>query len=463
MIQEPKHNKGYELQIIGALLTDCQKQEVREALDLLSGNDFYVSTHRNIFNQIKEMVEAKVSVNCTTVETWMNERNIDCVGWYFLADQQKSFISMNAVEGYVKELKRCSLLRDLQLLTSNVNTMLGDNYDPDEIINFVEGGIKDATANVTGRDLQHIKYACGDWLDLLQRREKVGGGILGVSTGFPQLDESLGGFDEESLIVVAGAPSMGKTLFTQSLSINVGVDQRNDVMFFSMEMSANQLYERFVSGLSTLAPGKLRLARFNNEENGRISTAVNQLGDSGIHFTDEQGLSVAQIRAKVRRHKIKNPNLKMIVIDYLGLMKLGKADRHDIAIGNVTRSLKELAKEIKTPIVLIAQANRTSARPNMRSLKDSSCIEADADVIMFVHRHEILEPDTELKGITELIIAKDRHNDGNGTIYMQKINGGFKEMSTEEAAIMVHNEEMRLNPIKPKKEDKQQRGYSKGK
>jgi len=115
-------------------------------------------------------------------------------------------------------------------------------------------------------------------------------------------------------------------------------------------------------------------------------------------------------------------------------MKLGKADRHDIAIGNITRDLKELSKEMKVPIFLCVQSGRPQNpkdRPNMRSLKDSSCIEADADIIMFVHRPEIIDPDTELKGITELIIAKDRHNDGNGTIYLEKCNGSFKTLSME--------------------------------
>lgn len=446
MLIEPKKNEEYEKQILGALLSDAQSHKSRECLDLLSPDDFYFSTYRNMFSEIKAMSEAKQDINPLTVETWMTKRGVDCVGFYFLADLQRNFISMSAVDGYVKELKNCSTLRKIMQLNQNSSSMVSDNYAHDEIIGFIEESLRGINSNDNGRALEHIKYATGGWFDNLEKREAAGGGILGVSTGMSQIDEALGGFDEESLIVVAGAPSMGKTLFTQQLTTNVGVNQGLNTMFFSMEMSENQLYERFISGIGNVPPSALKLARFDSEMMGRISQAVTTLEASGIYYTDEQGLSVNQIRAKVRRHKAKNPDLKMIVIDYLGLIKLEKADRHDIAIGNVTRSLKELAKEVKSTIVLVAQANRTTTRPNMRSLKDSSCIEADADVIMFVHRQEILEPETELKGITELIIAKDRHNDGNGTIYMEKINGGFSELTQDQAAMVVHREEQRLSP-----------------
>ena len=132
-------------------------------------------------------------------------------------------------------------------------------------------------------------------------------------------------------------------------------------------------------------------------------------------------------------------------------MKLGKADRHDIAIGNITRDLKELAKEVKVPVFLCVQSKRpqnVKDKPNMSSLKDSSCIEADADLIMFVHRQEIIEPETTLKGITELIIAKDRHNDGNGTVYLEKLNGTFKALSAEDAGRIQHDEQVKANPTK---------------
>ena len=449
-----------EQDVIGALLKDSQKQECRELLDNLSGTDFYSSSHGYIFDCIKNMAEDKKAVSLITVSEQLEKRDQleYCGGFIYLAEAQKNFISFTALPGSVRIIQELKESRDLLLLGENIKEAVESKMCNSEILSNVGDSLKNISTNLSGRELEHIKESTNGWFDLLERREKAGGGIVGVSTGFEQLDQALGGFDEESLIVVGGAPSMGKTLFTQALSINVGVDQKQNTMFFSMEMSERQLYERFISGLSNVAPSALRLARFTKEQLGRIEAAVSTLDRSKIYQTDEQGLSISQIRSKVRRHKEKHGDLKMIVIDYLGLMKLDKADRHDIAVGNATRGLKELAKEVKTPIVLIAQANRTTSRPNMRSLKDSSCIEADADVVMFVHRHEILEPETELKGVTELIIAKDRHNDGNGTIYMEKVNGGFRELSVEQAAMMVQREENRLNPPK---DEGSSRGYKK--
>lgn len=448
-----------EQDIIGALLKDSQKQECRELLDELSSDDFYNSSYGFVFSCVKNMTEQKVTVSLITVSERLEKLGqLDyCGGFVHLAQMQKNFISFTALPGSVRIIQELKESRDLLALGDNIKEAVESKMCNSEILSNIDCSLKNISTNLSGRELEHIKESTNDWFDLLERREQAGGGIVGVSTGFEQLDQALGGFDEESLIVVGGAPSMGKTLFTQALTVNVGIDQNQNTMFFSMEMSGRQLFERFVSGLSNVAPSALRLARFNKEQLGRISEAVSTLERSKIYQTDEQGLSVAQIRSKVRRHKEKHGDLKMIVIDYLGLMKLDKADRHDIAVGNITRELKELAKEVKTPIVLIAQANRTTSRPNMRSLKDSSCIEADADVVMFVHRHEILEPETELKGVTELIIAKDRHNDGNGTIYMEKVNGGFRELSVEQAAMMVQREENRLNPPKEGKT----RGYKK--
>ena len=401
---KPIYNTEAEQDVLGGLISDSSRYESREILDTLGDNDFYGRSHRIIFQTIKDMASRKEPVSLITLESQLKKSNDEDSygGFVYLAQLQKNFISYSALKGSAKLITRSRESRDLITLSSNINDAINDGMDNGEILSNIDQQVKEISTNLNGRDLEHIKLATGEWLDMLERREKAGGGIVGVSTGFQQLDEALGGFDEESLIVVGGAPSMGKTLFTQALSINVGVDQAKNTMFFSMEMSSRQLYERFISGLSNVSPQKLRLAKFNAEDNGRISQAVSLLDNSGIYYTDEQGLSISQIRSKARKHKAKYGDLKMIIIDYLGLIKLEKADRHDIAVGNVTRSLKELAKEIKTPIVLIAQANRTTSRPNMRSLKDSSCIEADADVIMFVHRHEILEPETELKGITEL-------------------------------------------------------------
>ena len=449
------NNTELEQQVLGLLLKDSTHTSSRETLDALSHNDFSNVAHREIFKTVKNMAENKKAIDLITAETELDLTGTNYGGYVYLAELVRGAISMANMSAYVSGVKKASSLRELSSCLFNANELITQGMTAQDIIEQLTNDTKDISMNANGKQLQHISDATNSWFDILERRANSGGGVLGVKTGIDELDERLNGIDEESLVVVAGRPSMGKTLFCQCLAQNIAVDQKKNIMFFSMEMSKVQLYERFVSGLSNVSAQDLRRANIGSKETqGRIQDAVHHLDRSGIYFEDEPNQSVGQIRAKARRHKQKHPELSMIMIDYLGLMKLGKADRHDIAVGNITRALKELAKELKVPIILIAQANRgldKASRPSMSNIKDSSAIEADADVIMFVHRQEVVEPETELRGLTELIIAKDRHNDGNGTVYLEKLNGTFRSLTVEQAGMMEAKEELRLNPVKEKK------------
>lgn len=452
-IREPSNNIDVEKQILGALIKDPTHSNCRETLDSLSDDDFYSRVHRLIYRTIKVLSENKIIADLITVTDELGKSGEDFGGFVYVADMNKQTTGPYNLPAYVSIVKKCAQLRNLSLIISNASELINQSVDANEIIEQLDNALKDASMSSSGAELRHIKQVEGDWLDRLQERADRGGAISGLLTGIDELDERINGIGDESLVVVAGAPSMGKTLFCQTLAANIGVNQKKNVMFFSLEMSEIELFERFVSGVGNIPAKDLRSARLGDDGLGKAETAINHLRGSGIYITDQPKQSVGQIRAKVRRHKNKHPDLSCIFIDYLGLMKLGKADRHDIAIGNITRDLKELAKEVKVPIILCVQANRYKApfRPNMSNLKDSSCIEADADLIMFVHRQEVLEPETLLKGVTELIIAKDRHSDGNGTVYLEKINGAFIALSLEQVGRMQHEEGLRLNPKKQNK------------
>lgn len=428
------HNIDLEQQIIGLLIKDPTHSNSRELMDSLSPLDFYVKAHMYIYDTIKKMAEQKKDITLHLVEVEIDLIDFDCGGFSYLAEIMKRATSISAMPSYANVIKKCARLRELSSTLSAANELITQNMDCNDIIEELGNNLKDISLSSSGKELRHIREVEGDFLDELDRRAEQGGAICGLSTGIDELDAKLNGIGDDYLVVIASSPSMGKTLFCQTVATHNAVDLGKNIMFFSMEMSERSLFERFVSGVGNVSPIDLKSARFTPETNGRISDAVHLLRKSGIYITDEPKQSVGQIRAKVRRHKIKHPDLKAIFIDYLGLMKLGKADRHDIAIGNVTRDLKELAKEVNVPVFLVVQSKRPEnikSRPNMASLKDSSCIEADADVVLFVHRQEILEPETELKGITELIVAKDRHNDGNGTVYMEKVNGSFRGCTPE--------------------------------
>lgn len=449
IINEPPYNMEVEQQVLGLLIKDPTHSNSREVLDSLDVNDFYTRSHRGIFKTIKSMSENKKEISLALVEDAMETLDYDYGGFIYLAELMKGAIGISNMGAYATVIKKCARSRDLSAALINSNEMINQKIEVTEIIEQLDNDLKNISLHSSGKDLRHIRDLEGAFLDELDARAARGGSIAGLSTGIDELDAKVNGIGDECLVVIAGSPSMGKTLFCQTIATSVAVDQKKNVMFFSMEMSEDQLFERFVSGVGNVRPDKLKSARLDAEDLGRITEAVVQLRASGLYITDEPKQSVGQIRAKVRRHKIKHPDLAAIFIDYLGLMKLGKADRHDIAIGNITRDLKELAKEVKVPVFLCVQSKRpqnVKDKPNMSSLKDSSCIEADADLIMFVHRQEIVEPETELKGITELIIAKDRHNDGNGTIYLEKCNGKFNALSIEKAGMLQHQQQAKSEP-----------------
>jgi len=441
IINEQPYNIEVEQQILGLLIKDPTHSNSREVLDSLDENDFWTRSHRGIFKAIKSMSENKKEISLALLEDEMETLDYEYGGFIYLAELMRGAIGISNMGAYATVVKKCARSRDLLSALHNSKEMIGQKIEVSEVIQTLDNDLKNISLQSNGKELRHIKDLEGDFLDELDKRAARGGAIAGLSTGIDELDAKINGVGDECLVVIAGSPSMGKTLFCQTIATSVTIDQRKNAMFFSMEMSESQVFERFVSGVGNINPGSLKSARLDPEELGRITNAVVDLRASGLYITDEPKQSVGQIRAKVRRHKIKHPELSAIFIDYLGLMKLGKADRHDIAIGNITRDLKELAKEVKVPIFLCVQSKRpqnVKDKPNMSSLKDSSCIEADADLIMFVHRQEIVEPETDLKGITELIIAKDRHNDGNGTIYLEKCNGRFISLSSERAGSIQH-------------------------
>lgn len=446
-------NTQIECAVLGGLISDINCQESREVLDEVSETDFSELRNRYIFRFIKRMRENDLPVDALSLAEKLDDSDkLDRVGGFlYINGLPAQCASLSTLKLHAKNLSELRVKRELLEVSNQLNTMINDKMPNDSIITAIEEKLKDISLGSCGTDAKHIKDACGDWLDLLDKRVESGGGLNGLSTGFEQLDDRLGGLGDEALISVVGRPSHGKTLWSQALSQNVGVDQNKGVLFFSMEMSDVELYERFVSGVSNACPNKLRTARLDAETNGRISTGVNRLQDSEIYYTSEPTQSLGQIRAKARRHKNKHENLSLIVIDYLGLVELDSAPRHDLAIAKVTRGLKQLAKEIKVPIILICQANRNldkAASPTMSDIKDSSSIEADSDVVIFVNRPEVADPETELKGVTEIIIAKDRHNNGNGTVYMEKINGRFVELSPESMGAMQMKEDERKNPPK---------------
>lgn len=456
MLKEPPNNLNAEKSILGALLTDCNHNTSRQALDMMDSSAFYLQSNRVIFNTIKTMAENKDTVDSISVTERLKSEGHEAIsgGYYYISELPRAVTSLALTLVHVEIVNKIAIKREI-IRTAQDAIEHSENLDPNELIEMIERNLKSITSKDTGKEASHISDFGENWLNKLDERVKSGGAISGLETGIAELDERLSGFDLEGLIVLAGRPSMGKTLLAQTIMDYVGGTAQKNCIFFSMEMSDKQVYERFISKASGVCPKKIRSGKgLNNEDWGRLTSGMGSVNSSKIYVDTDAKLSVGQIRARVRRHAAKKGYIGLIVVDYLGLMAMPKAASLTISIGEVTSALKSLAKEMGTPILLLVQGSRAmdkGGRPVMSDLKDSSAIEADADVVLFVHRQEVLDPDTELKGVTELIIAKDRHNDGNGTIYLSKMSGGFGELSVQDVAEMTQREEAKNQPV--------QRGY----
>jgi len=457
MFKEPPHNQNAEKAILGALLTDSNNQSCRQTLDMMDSSAFYLQSNRVIFDTIKRMSQDDLHIDTITVTEKLKADGNENIsgGYFYISELPRAVTSLALTTVHVNLVNKIATTREI-ITTAQQAIEHSESLDPNELIEMIENNLRAITSKDTGKEVSHISEFGENWADKLDERVNSGGAISGLETGISQLDERLSGFDLEGLIVLAGRPSMGKTLMAQTIMDFVGGKAQKNCLFFSMEMSDKQVYERFISKASGVCPKKIRSGKgLDDQDWGRLTTGMGHVNSSKIFVDTDAKLSVAQIRARVRRHASKNGNIGLIVIDYLGLMAMPKAASLTISIGEVTSALKSLAKEMKTPILLLVQGSRAmdkGGRPVMSDLKDSSSIEADADVVLFVHRQEVLDPDTELKGVTELIIAKDRHNDGNGTIHLTKCSGGFMEISEQEVAEMVHREETKNQPP--------QRGYA---
>ena len=254
-----------------------------------------------------------------------------------------------------------------------------------------------------------------DRIDNIAQRKD---GLAGLPTGFVDLDDKLCGMREEQLIVLAGRPAMGKTTLAMNIAQSVLNETDKSVLFFSMEMSAEDIVERMVSSLGMLSFSNLRTAKLDESDWGKLTMSLDKVNDLELSIVDLPALTPTKLKHKARKFKRENPNLGLIVIDYLQLMTCPeiKNNRY-LEISHISGQLKALAKELKVPVIALSQLNRglesrVNKKPLMSDLRDSGSIEQDADILMFVHREEVYDQENDiLKGMADLIIGKHRNGE----------------------------------------------------
>ena len=425
----PPHSIEAEQSLLGGLLIDNTVWE--RVGDIVNEADFYRDDHRRIFRQIARLIELGKPADVVTVYEAL-EKNGEAEhvgGLAYLGEIANSTPSAANVRRYGEIIRERAILRKLVSVGDQIaaSALTPSGKDAKTLLDEAEAKvfeIAEAGAR-TVSGFVPIQPLLGQVVDRIQElydRDSPAG-ITGVPTGLADLDEKTSGLQPSDMIVLAARPGMGKTSLALNIAETVAVEAGLPVAVFSMEMPGTQLATRFLSSVGRIDQHKIRTGKLNDEEWQRLTYALGKLHEAPIYIDETPGLNPTDLRARCRRLHRQCGRLGLIVIDYLQLMtSLKESDNRSAELSEISRSVKSLAKELHVPIVALSQLNRSlEQRPNKRpvasDLRESGAIEQDADIIMFIYRDEIYNPDSPDKGMAELIISKHR-NGSTGTIRM---------------------------------------------
>jgi replicative DNA helicase len=413
----PPQSLEAEESILSAILVD--NNTLLEILEILSPEDFYRSAHQKIFSAISELFSRNEPVDLVTLTNILREhdRLEEIGGAAYLANLVDTVpLAVNA-QYYTKIVYDKACLRRLIEKTNSIaKRCFEDRGDVDNVIDFAESSIFEISENKIRPAFYPIGKIIESNIDVLEERQGNRALVTGVATGFTKLDELTAGLQKSDLVILAGRPGMGKTALALNIAKNAAVDANIPVAIFSLEMSKEQLSFRMLSSEARIDSSRLRRGFISQDDWIKITDSAGVLSQAPIFIDDSPNITALEIRAKSRRLKMEK-DIGLIIIDYLQLMKSrASAERRDLEISEISRSLKALAKELDLPVVALSQLNRkleerSDKRPQLADLRESGALEQDADVVAFLYRDELYNKDENNpnKGKAELIVSKQRN------------------------------------------------------
>lgn len=429
LIRLPPHSVEAEQSVLGGLLLNNTAWD--RIADLVGESDFYRADHRLIYRHITKLLEANRPADAITVsESLESTKELEEVGGlaYIGALVQNTPSAAN-IRRYAEIVRERSIMRKLAETATNIADLA---YNPmgreaAQLVDEAESRIfaiseEGARTRQGFLDMQPVLTEVVERIDMLYNRDNPSD-VTGVPTGFADMDRMTSGFQAGDLVIVAGRPSMGKTALALNMAEHVALDAGLPVGVFSMEMSATQLAMRLLGSIGRLDQHKLRTGRLAEDDWRRLTDAVGKLSEAPIHIDETAALNALELRARARRLHRQYGKLGLIVVDYLQLMSASShGENRATEISEISRSLKGLAKELSVPVVALSQLNRSleqrpNKRPVMSDLRESGAIEQDADIILFIYRDEVYNPDSPDKGRAEVIIGKQR-NGPIGTVML---------------------------------------------
>lgn len=418
----PPHSADAEMAVLGAIMLD--KAAFPKVIEILPDPDnFYKEAHRKIYEVMQAMFSRNITIDLISLSEELRRfGSLEAIGGsYYISEINTRTPTAANVEHYARIVQEHYLKRQLILIASQI---LADSYDEStdalEEIDAAESKIFEIAEKRLRRSYVSMNQLARETFEMIVSLSEKGGhsGVIGVPTGYPKLDEKLGGLQKSDLIIIAARPSMGKTSLAMSIARNAAVESRIPVAIFSIEMAAVQLAIRLLSAEIRVNAHSIRTGHITEDVLPRLAQNIGILAEAPMYIDDSPSLTVLELRAKCRRLKSEH-NIGLVVIDYLQLMQAPKSESREREISTISRSLKQLAKELDLPVIALSQLNRSvesrgDKRPMLSDLRESGSIEQDADVVMFINRPEhyeitTYEDGTPTEGTAEIIIGKQRN------------------------------------------------------
>ncbi len=446
-LKVPPHSIAAEQSVLGGLMSNGQAWD--DVLDRVREDDFYRPEHRLIFRGFESLSRADKPFDVLTIKEHLqqNDQLQSVGGEVYIYELANNTPSVSNITAYADIVRERAILRRLigasqEIADSAWNTQ---GRSVKELLDIAERKVLAiGEQDLSSQGPQHIQALVSQTVERIDELSQCDDPITGQPTGFTDLDHMTSGLQRSDLVIVAGRPSMGKTIMAMNIAQSIVIDKKLPILVFSMEMPGDAIAMRMISSLGGIDQHRLRTGRIEDDDWTRISSAINVLTDKPLYVDDTPNLSPADLRARTRRLVKEHGELGLIVVDYLQLMHVPgyRPDNRTAEISEISRSLKALAKESNCPVVALSQLNRSleqraDKRPVMSDLRESGAIEQDADLILFLYRDEVYHEDSPDKGVAEVIIAKQR----NGPIgkvrlafqgqYVRFTNFAFQDYSTD--------------------------------
>ena len=404
-----------EQSVIGSMIMD--KDAIVTAMEMLHKDDFYHQQYGILFDAMVELYSAGQPVDLVTLQNKLKEKDVpaEISSLEFVRDLLNAVPTSANIKYYANIVAEKSVLRKMIRLNEEIaNTCYVGKESLEFILEDTEKRVFQLVQKRNTGDFVPIRQVVMNAMDKIEISAKNKGSVTGIPTGFTDLDYRTAGMQPSDLVLIAARPSMGKTAFVLNIAQHVAFKQNLPVAIFSLEMSKEQLVNRMFSLESSVDAQKLRTGQLNDQEWERLIESAGVIGRSNLMIDDTPGISISELRSKCRKMKLEK-GLSMIIIDYLQLMSgSGRSDSRQQEISDISRSLKAVARELSVPVLALSQLSRAveqrpDHRPMLSDLRESGAIEQDADVVMFIYRDDYYNHDTEKKGVSEIIIAKQRN------------------------------------------------------